>query len=270
MRSSPLTSRTPYPPLTTREAYGRLVGPPVFKTGERSQRSLAGSIPVRLRHPIFFLVLKGIFGVSSPALARSQVRFHHRVSVRCPPKVRLRSAIHFRVESPVKREVTVFRAACCYHYETQIAPLTTSAAVGASQMPARHVRACALVRRSRLGGCRPSGGRFGPAEPGHPTNPGWEAAAYVEPADHRVAQLSADRRTGPPSHRPTPLTGEETRTSEAGVRADHRSLTAATHRGLQTCPEMPAVSRGRRNTFGRVRTLDGGDVWHGSQSRRRR
>ena len=32
------------------EASGRLVGPPVFKTGERPTRSLAGSIPVRLRH----------------------------------------------------------------------------------------------------------------------------------------------------------------------------------------------------------------------------
>ena len=31
------------------EASGRLVGPPVFKTGEGSMRSLAGSIPVRLR-----------------------------------------------------------------------------------------------------------------------------------------------------------------------------------------------------------------------------
>jgi hypothetical protein len=31
------------------EASGRLVGPPVFKTGERPIRSLAGSIPVRLR-----------------------------------------------------------------------------------------------------------------------------------------------------------------------------------------------------------------------------
>ena len=34
------------------EASGRLVGPPVFKTGEGSDRPLAGSIPVRLRyHP---------------------------------------------------------------------------------------------------------------------------------------------------------------------------------------------------------------------------
>lgn len=33
-----------------REASGRLVGPTVFKTGERSMRSLAGSIPVRLRY----------------------------------------------------------------------------------------------------------------------------------------------------------------------------------------------------------------------------
>ncbi len=32
------------------EAYGRLVGPPVFKTGERQSLSLAGSIPVRLRY----------------------------------------------------------------------------------------------------------------------------------------------------------------------------------------------------------------------------
>jgi len=32
------------------EASGRLVGPPVFKTGEGSKRPLAGSIPVRLRH----------------------------------------------------------------------------------------------------------------------------------------------------------------------------------------------------------------------------
>ena len=32
------------------EASGRLVGPPVFKTGERPIWSLAGSIPVRLRH----------------------------------------------------------------------------------------------------------------------------------------------------------------------------------------------------------------------------
>ncbi len=32
-----------------REASGRLVGPPVFKTGERLTQSLAGSIPVRLR-----------------------------------------------------------------------------------------------------------------------------------------------------------------------------------------------------------------------------
>ena len=32
------------------EASGRLVGPPVFKTGEGSERPLAGSIPVRLRH----------------------------------------------------------------------------------------------------------------------------------------------------------------------------------------------------------------------------
>jgi len=32
------------------EAYGRLVGPPVFNTGEGSIRPLAGSIPVRLRH----------------------------------------------------------------------------------------------------------------------------------------------------------------------------------------------------------------------------
>ena len=36
----------------TLEAYGRLVGPPVFKTGERQILSLAGSIPVRLRHLI--------------------------------------------------------------------------------------------------------------------------------------------------------------------------------------------------------------------------
>jgi hypothetical protein len=34
------------------EASGRLVGPPVFKTGEGSDRPLAGSIPVRLRHPV--------------------------------------------------------------------------------------------------------------------------------------------------------------------------------------------------------------------------
>lgn len=33
------------------EASGRLVGPPVFKTGERQILSLAGSIPVRLRQP---------------------------------------------------------------------------------------------------------------------------------------------------------------------------------------------------------------------------
>jgi hypothetical protein len=33
------------------EASGRLVGPPVFKTGEGSDRPLAGSIPVRLRQP---------------------------------------------------------------------------------------------------------------------------------------------------------------------------------------------------------------------------
>jgi hypothetical protein len=31
------------------EASGYLVGPPVFKTGERCAAALAGSIPVRLR-----------------------------------------------------------------------------------------------------------------------------------------------------------------------------------------------------------------------------
>ena len=36
---------------STLEASGRLVGPPVFKTGERLIQSLAGSIPVRLRQP---------------------------------------------------------------------------------------------------------------------------------------------------------------------------------------------------------------------------
>ncbi len=51
------------------EAYGRLVGPPVFKTGERQSLSLAGSIPVRLRHrsdqgvrarsPVDFIVAVG-------------------------------------------------------------------------------------------------------------------------------------------------------------------------------------------------------------------
>jgi hypothetical protein len=40
----------PPPNLPDSEASGRLVGPPVFKTGERPIRSLAGSIPVRLRH----------------------------------------------------------------------------------------------------------------------------------------------------------------------------------------------------------------------------
>jgi len=33
------------------EASGCLVAPPVFKTGERRTAALAGSIPVRLRHP---------------------------------------------------------------------------------------------------------------------------------------------------------------------------------------------------------------------------
>ena len=32
------------------EASGRLVGPPVFNTGEGRDAPLAGSIPVRLRH----------------------------------------------------------------------------------------------------------------------------------------------------------------------------------------------------------------------------
>jgi hypothetical protein len=49
---SPNDTPTPaiYAASSTEEAYGRLVGPPVFKTGERPIRSLAGSIPVRLRH----------------------------------------------------------------------------------------------------------------------------------------------------------------------------------------------------------------------------
>lgn len=33
------------------EAFGYLVVPPVFKTGEAEQLGLAGSIPVRLRQP---------------------------------------------------------------------------------------------------------------------------------------------------------------------------------------------------------------------------
>jgi len=44
------------------EASERLVGFPVFKTGEGSIRSLAGSIPVRLRHNRKTLGLQGIPG----------------------------------------------------------------------------------------------------------------------------------------------------------------------------------------------------------------
>ena len=40
------------------EASGRLVGPPVFKTGEGSKRPLAGSIPVRLRQPHDNMVIR--------------------------------------------------------------------------------------------------------------------------------------------------------------------------------------------------------------------
>jgi hypothetical protein len=36
------------------EAFGFLVVPPVFKTGEVEQLGLAGSIPVRLRQPMLF------------------------------------------------------------------------------------------------------------------------------------------------------------------------------------------------------------------------
>ena len=42
------------------EASGRLVGPPVFKTGERLIQSLAGSIPVRLRHACENLALSNL------------------------------------------------------------------------------------------------------------------------------------------------------------------------------------------------------------------
>ena len=36
------------------EVCGRLVAPPVFKTGEAEHLGLAGSIPVRLRQPLSF------------------------------------------------------------------------------------------------------------------------------------------------------------------------------------------------------------------------
>ena len=55
------------------EASGRLVGPPVFKTGEGSDRPLAGSIPVRLRQfpPLQGEVARRAEGDSSAAQAGS-------------------------------------------------------------------------------------------------------------------------------------------------------------------------------------------------------